>query len=166
MSRSPKAPTSAVLHYHKISHKRGFQRHTERSYQYSNVDWRSEILREAERCLPGVQKFSKNAHSGHTKLDVNTRWNSTFHMIQKAYKARPVLDAMCARDYDLCDMAFADSEWNVAYVISDLLQFAAKCTENQSGQSYVTLSVTVTYAGISNVLRQIKVSCGTSAQKC
>ncbi len=77
-------------------------------------------------------------------LDVDTRWNSTFDMVRKAHAARPVLDALCASDSDMKGNAVTDSEWNVATVICDLLQFAAKFTENQSGQSYVTLSVTVT----------------------
>ncbi len=76
-------------------------------------------------------------------LDEDTRWNSTFDMIYKAYKARQVLDTLCASDSDLCSVAVADSERNVAYAMCDLQQFAAKFTKNQSGQSYVTLSVTV-----------------------
>ncbi len=76
--------------------------------------------------------------------DVDTRLNSTFYMIQNAYRARPVLDALCTSDSDLCGMAVADSERNAAYAICYLLKFAAQFTENQSGQSYATLSVTVT----------------------
>ncbi len=144
MSHSPKATMSAVLQCHKFAIKEAFR----------------DIQREVTniRKLIGVVKFSvkrrdvfqefKNSLKMHTlvihNLDVDLRWNSTFHMIHKAYKARPVLGAMCASDSDLCNMAVADSEWNVAYVISDLRQFAAKFTENQRGQSYETLSVTVT----------------------
>ena len=74
-------------------------------------------------------------------LDVVTRWSSTFNMIQDAYNARNVLNSVSSRLPELSSHVISEEEWERAKRICDFLKTAASITENQSGQNYVTISI-------------------------
>lgn len=74
---------------------------------------------------------------------VPTRWSSTFHMIQKACKARRILDALTTRCTELRNYSINSDEWERVVSICTFLQSAAGLNECQSGSSYVTLIISV-----------------------
>ena len=74
-------------------------------------------------------------------LDVETRWFSTFNMIRKGFKARKVIVASINRIPEISD-ELSEDEWRRCDKVANFLEAAASMTENQSGSSYVTLSIT------------------------
>ncbi len=93
------------------------------------------------------QNFKISLKMGHVtipSLHVDMRWSSTFDMIEKARKARRVLNAMCVSYADLGAIRITDHEWATSITVCNLLKLAAKFTKNQRRQSHATLSLTVT----------------------
>lgn len=74
-------------------------------------------------------------------LDVQTRWSSTFIMVKNARKARLVLNTMCDRMPELKPYKVSDTDWEHTGEVCSFLETAAAITTNQSGRSYVTLSL-------------------------
>lgn len=77
------------------------------------------------------------------RLDCETRWTSTFTMARKAYESRSVINYVINSIDDLVDQKISESEWNTAKKVSKFLESAALVTENKSGETYVTLSLSV-----------------------
>lgn len=74
-------------------------------------------------------------------LDVETRWNSTFYMVQAAYKCRHVLSSVIHRVPELGNLVVTEEEWERAARICEFLSTAASVTEYHSGRKFVTLSL-------------------------
>lgn len=73
-------------------------------------------------------------------IDVENRWSSTYYMLLRALKARPILAALVHEDLKLSVHSISDTEWTLVQSLCDLLKTFAKVTDNQSGKHYVTLS--------------------------
>lgn len=55
-------------------------------------------------------------------LDVKTRWNSTFEMIQRAIKMREVVDILTSCDVEMRQYALDADDWKVLRDVLDFLQ--------------------------------------------
>lgn len=64
-------------------------------------------------------------------------------MLEKAFNARPVLDAMSTKDATLSVMAINDTQWNVSQDVCSILETFADVTKTQSGKSYVSFSMSI-----------------------
>jgi hypothetical protein len=74
------------------------------------------------------------------QLDVKTRWNSTFIMIERAIKIKLQLETLKIRHPGLyCDWP-TELEWNELQDISELLSEFAMATTELSGQNYPTMA--------------------------
>jgi hypothetical protein len=115
-----------------------------------------EMLREILNSIRGStamrQKFSQLAVVlGISKsrlevpnLDVETRWNSTYTMIENCFKFKAVFQAMCNTDdfHDrLARNSLDDVQWGVLQACKDFLVAAYQYTVSASGRNYVSLSL-------------------------
>lgn len=67
-------------------------------------------------------------------LDVVTRWNSTFEMIERAVYLRTALESVLSLDKDLAQKVnLADEEWNLLSQISELLLTFAAVSRKMEG---------------------------------
>ncbi|XP_019082736.1 PREDICTED: zinc finger BED domain-containing protein RICESLEEPER 2-like [Camelina sativa] len=78
-------------------------------------------------------------------LDVETRWNSTFLMLQSAVALKKGFDMLELEDEKyvveltkICKAAPSDSDWAYATALSPILQYFYDATVNISGSKYVT----------------------------
>lgn len=76
-------------------------------------------------------------------MDVETRWYYTFHMLLKAFNTLPMLDDMSNNDSTLSVMAVSDTQWNLSQDVCSFLETFADVTKTQSGQGYVSLSMSI-----------------------
>lgn len=76
-------------------------------------------------------------------LDVETKWSSTFHIINHDQKAKPILNWITARNKDLRYFGVFDNDWHIDPTVQNILKTAASLTECQSGSDHLTLSMTI-----------------------
>ena len=76
-------------------------------------------------------------------LDVETRWNSMFKMIDDCYDMRQVFTALCACDDfpDLKALTLSDFDWRVVKSVKDFLDVLHELTVEASGTKYSTISL-------------------------
>ena len=73
-------------------------------------------------------------------LDIKTRWNSTFNMIERAIKIKLQLEILKIRHENLNSYWPTLSEWEKLDGIKELLSEFAMATTELSGQSYPTIA--------------------------
>ncbi|BBN03751.1 hypothetical protein Mp_2g26060 [Marchantia polymorpha subsp. ruderalis] len=77
-------------------------------------------------------------------LDMETRGNTMFTMIDHSFQYRGVFSALCNSE-EFCDrlanMALSDMDWRVLKSCKDFLQSAYHCTVAASGRDYISLSL-------------------------
>jgi hypothetical protein len=79
-------------------------------------------------------------------LDVSTRWNSTYLMIERAVVLKRGLESLVVSDEKLkkkCQLT--DQDWNVFSAIINFLQPFYVFTKQMSGSRYVTISCVIPY---------------------
>jgi nucleoside-triphosphatase THEP1 len=77
-------------------------------------------------------------------LDVETRWNSMFLMIEDCFKNRDILESLCNQAEFMPKLEkskLSDDDWRVLKSSKDFLEAAYKCTNAASGQNYATLAM-------------------------
>jgi hypothetical protein len=75
-------------------------------------------------------------------LDVSTRWNSTFDMLQSLAQMRKPLDIMRSHEASNANTKhqfLTDQQWDTIFALLDVLQPFKDTTEDISGQEYPTL---------------------------
>lgn len=72
-------------------------------------------------------------------LDVAVRWNSTYHMLEKAVYLRPALEAFCRLHSDtLKAYTLTENEWNIAESVFMLLTPFQRCTTRFENRNRTT----------------------------
>lgn len=74
------------------------------------------------------------------KIDVATRWNSTFLMIQRAIYLKSPLRALCTNEKSLNKYITNEAEWADLSTLKDLLQKFDRATNRMSMERHPTLS--------------------------
>jgi hypothetical protein len=78
------------------------------------------------------------------KLDVKTRWNSTFDMLDRVLKLKPAYDSMCNGDGGLNKYKITTDEWNYLEQLKKLLhRFNTLTTKVSASTAYPTISKTI-----------------------
>ena len=73
-------------------------------------------------------------------LDISTRWNSTFLMLQSAYPYRRVFDELGKQDKSYTNTP-TSVEWERSQLVCTFLEKFAAATELLSGSSYPTVNL-------------------------
>jgi len=76
-------------------------------------------------------------------LDVKTRWNSTFLMLQRALELRGPLGDVATLDRDLRAYHLTDEEWSMLETVCNLLSVFKQATDFLSGSTYPTLTAAI-----------------------
>ena len=76
-------------------------------------------------------------------LDVRTRWNSTYKMLDRANQLRAPLTTVAASETDLRDLAPVDEEWDILAEICELLKVFDDATKAICASEYPTLADTI-----------------------
>ena len=76
-------------------------------------------------------------------LDVRTRWNSTYKMLDRANQLRVPLTTMAASSTDLRAFVLADEEWDILAKICKLLKVFDDATKAICASEYPTLANTI-----------------------
>lgn len=79
------------------------------------------------------------------KEDVETRWNSTFAMLERAHLVRDAINKALAEMKDLQDLKIAEIAWPTIKAMIDFLDPFNELTEQLSGEKYVTISMVNAY---------------------
>jgi hypothetical protein len=74
-------------------------------------------------------------------IDVSTRWNSTFHMFQRAIQLRPSCERFCRENSEVHKFKLSSSEWDQASNIMNLLQPLSEATEMLCASKYPSLNL-------------------------
>lgn len=74
------------------------------------------------------------------KIDVSTRWNSTFHMIERAEKLKTPLRVLCSNEKLLHSLLMKENEWTELNKVSVLLQKFERATKFVSMERHSTIS--------------------------
>jgi hypothetical protein len=77
-------------------------------------------------------------------LDVETRWNSMFLMVDDCFKNKDILESVCNQEEfidKLGPLKLSEMDWRVLKSSKDFLESAYLCTKAASGQTYVTLAM-------------------------
>ena len=91
----------------------------------------------ANQCeLSGVPKLE-------ALLDVRTRWNSTYKMLQRAEKIRAPLTIVAATDAELRLLLLTEDEWGIVAEICGLLQEFEDVTKMLCASKHPTLTGTI-----------------------
>ena len=73
-------------------------------------------------------------------MDIKTRWNSTFNMIDRAVKMKLQLETLKIRQPSLSLYWLTELEWEELQDVSELLSEFAMATTELSGQNYPTIA--------------------------
>jgi len=73
-------------------------------------------------------------------IDVSTRWNSTFHMVQRAIELRRSCDHFCKENAEVNKFQLTDSEWNLASHMMRLLLPLSEATNILCASKYPSLN--------------------------
>jgi hypothetical protein len=76
-------------------------------------------------------------------VDVRTRWNSTFLMLQRALELRGPLGNVAMLDRDLRAYQLTDEEWSMLETVSNPLKMFKRATDCLSGSTYPTLNAAI-----------------------
>ncbi|CAG8503079.1 11602_t:CDS:2 [Scutellospora calospora] len=94
-----------------------------------------------QRCAAHILNIAlENVLELKPDLDINTRWNSTFLMINKFLKMRNLFDILVAKHRDLSPLYLQDDNWNRLKVMIDILHRFFDATEILSTSTYPTIS--------------------------
>ncbi|CAB4484797.1 unnamed protein product [Rhizophagus irregularis] len=90
------------------------------------------------------EKFSRQCEAAHLPdkelvVDVKTRWNSTFDMIERSLELREALDNIAIADRDLRQWELIDAEWDLLKQIKKLLYIFLRATLHISHGRYPTI---------------------------
>lgn len=72
-------------------------------------------------------------------IDVKTRWDSTFEMIERADYLKTPLRALCSNEKSLKSLLMADSEWSELESLQALLQKFHRSTKRMSMERHPTI---------------------------
>ncbi|CAB5193439.1 unnamed protein product [Rhizophagus irregularis] len=78
-----------------------------------------------------------------TLLDVSTRWNSTFDMINRALYLKEALNSLALSEKDLKNFVIMDDEWTELEKVKLFLEKFKEITVLMSSSSYPTLSMLI-----------------------
>lgn len=79
-----------------------------------------------------------------SSLDVETRWNSMFEMVDNCFLVKDVFESMCNKEEftaALGGLQLSQMDWREIKAVVDFLRPASELTTTASGSSYVTLSI-------------------------
>ncbi|CAB4377007.1 unnamed protein product [Rhizophagus irregularis] len=76
-------------------------------------------------------------------LDMSTRWNSTFDMINRALYLKEALNSLALSEKDLKNFVIMDDEWTELEKVKLFLEKFKEITVLMSGSSYPTLSMLI-----------------------
>lgn len=77
-------------------------------------------------------------------LDVETRWNSMFEMVDNSFLVKDVFESMCnTKEFTLAlgGLQLSQTDWREIKAVVDFVRPASELTTTASGSSYVTLSI-------------------------
>lgn len=91
-----------------------------------------------------VQDASNDQSSLSLIVDVRTRWNSTYYMINRALQVKQAYNMTCTRlGGDLTDYIFREDEWAMLEKLSWLLHGFAEMTDLLEASKYPTVNTTI-----------------------
>lgn len=73
-------------------------------------------------------------------IDVKTRWNSSYRMIERAFELKEPLNELCTKIKSLSSFLISTSEWNELNIIMELLQKFDRATKFISMDRHITIS--------------------------
>ena len=74
-------------------------------------------------------------------LDVATRWNSSFRMLQRIFQLKPHINSVLVNSKKYAKLLLTASEWSAVEELVEVLGPFNEATEMISGESYPTLSL-------------------------
>ena len=98
-------------------------------------------------------KLSSNGSAVSLVLDVPTRWNSTYDMIQRAIDSSSAINKYIQNDEKLRLCRILDFEWDRMKQLITILKPLKDATLYLSGSKYITISSALpTYFGLIKVI--------------
>ncbi|CAB4414418.1 unnamed protein product [Rhizophagus irregularis] len=76
-------------------------------------------------------------------LDVKTRWNSTYLMLQRAFELREPLEEITAIDRELEEFTIFTDEWEIIKELCRIFEIFHKATEHMFKSNFITLSSSI-----------------------
>lgn len=72
-------------------------------------------------------------------LDVKTRWNSTYDMLERAFELKPALNHLCKVNKELVHLEVTKEEWELLERVAVMLENFKEMSTKLGGDKYVTL---------------------------
>ncbi len=107
-----------------------------KSFRLSQIN--RDLFKEAQKHL------NKPTITEVPNLDVETRWNSMFHMVSKSYQLRDVFESICNDDRAsdaIRGKAISSERWEKLNTIIEFLKLPAEVTEMSSASNNSTISL-------------------------
>lgn len=76
-------------------------------------------------------------------IDVSTRWNSTFDMLQKAFKMQKSLMMLCKNNAFLKDFFINSEQWLILRETGKYLEYFKTLSDILSGEKYATIPIVI-----------------------
>lgn len=76
-------------------------------------------------------------------LDVTTRWNSTFEMLDSAFKMKAALAILCENDPVFRSLKLTSDDWQLLKKILDFLKYFKVVSDKICGEKYITLPIAI-----------------------